>query len=162
MVDLLLQCSECKPTRDAKGCGGHEWYDPGDLKFCTFQNMWLIEHEEELEAYIWPEAPSGYRPLCIPTSALQQAYFVLYETILADLHWRLERTETDGELLCSEIRQWCEIKQGFRLMDALSPKAKSALYYISGGRQNHKFEMRYSQWKAEVKAGRRREKVINL
>lgn len=134
----MLDCRDCRPKYDAKNCGGKEWYDPGDIKYCTFQNIWLIENEEELEAYIWPEAPSGYEPLCIPTSSLQKAYFTLYETILAELHLRLKRTKTDGKLLCSEI------KQGLRLKE-LSREARDALWYISGGRKKRT----YSQWKAD-------------
>jgi len=132
----MLDCRDCNPKYNA--CGGKEWYDPGDIKYCTFQNVFLIENMEELENYIWPEAPSGYRPLCIPTSSLQKAYFVMYETILAELYLRLKRTKTDGKLLCSEIKQGLRIKE-------LSREARSALWYISGGRKKRS----YGMWKAD-------------
>lgn len=141
----MLDCRDCNPKYDAKECGGKEWHDPGSIRYCAFQNIWLIENEEELESYNWPEAPSGYEPLCIPTSSLKTAYFILYETILADLHWRLERTKTDGKLLCSEVLRWCEIRRGAGLIDALSPEARTALYYISGGRKKRS----YGMWKAD-------------
>lgn len=152
----MIDCKDCNPKYNA--CGGKEWYDPGDIKYCTFQNIFLIENEEELESYNWPEAPSGYEPLCIPTSSLQKAYFILYETILAELHWRLEKTKTDGELLCSEVKRLCETRRGADLIDALRSKARTALWYISGGRKG----ISYSRWKADVQAGRRREKLTAL
>lgn len=128
----MKDCRKCKDYRD---CAGKPWFHYGQIRFCPYQVLWIIEHSDTLLAGDWPPDPdsSSYVDPDIKGSLKDEAYYAKPVGILAEVNARLARTGTHGKLLRAEV-----------LADLdLSQEAKDALMYVKGWRRKR---MSFQKW----------------
>ncbi len=128
----------CQVCRDYRKCvygGRKDWYHYGEIKYCSYQVLWIIEIAGTIGFDTWPPNPgsSGYMDPGIKAGYASEAYFVKPGVVLADVEARLKECGTDGKLLRAEV---------VARMD-LSDESKSALAYCSGKRIKR---MSYQRW----------------
>jgi len=129
---VAKDCRECKDYRD---CDGKPWFHYGEIRFCPFQILWIIENSETLRAD-WPPNPDGssYIDPNIRTGYKSEAYFTKPAGILGEVNARLARTGMYGKLLRAEVLAGLDLSQ----------EARDALMYVKGGRRKR---MSFSAWK---------------
>lgn len=128
----IKDCRKCKTYKD---CAGKPWYHYGEIRWCPYQVIFIIENLEVLIAGSWPPNPddSSYIDPQIRTGYRSEAYYTKPVEILAEVEYRLKRTGVDGKLLKAEILGELE----------LSKESKSALMYVKGRRRKR---MSYKRW----------------
>ena len=124
------------------------WFSKGEIKYCRFQNLWLLSHSDLLDEGIWPIKESGYidthenvQVTKTPTNGHQ-----ITLEVWSELVQRLAKTKSDGETLRSEASAGLDFNQ-------LSKAARNALNYISGWRQRRqdfKTWLRQHKYRAKV------------
>jgi len=132
--------TECQKCRDWKGCPGKEFFNYAEVRWCPYQNYWLIEHAEVLESGQWPTEDN--RDDNITSNRSQsEAYFVKPDLALGELKERLEQTGVYGKLLVALVHTGISI-------DAIEGDARDALYYISGWRRKR---ISFNKWRWQRK-----------
>lgn len=128
-------CQNCKDYKKCPYGRGKEWYHYGEIRFCLYQILWIIEIAGTVGFYSWPPNPegSGYIDPMIKTGYASEAYFVKPVVVLAEVETRLKRCGTDGKLLKAEVLAGLE----------LSPESKDALMYCKG---KWRKRMSYQRW----------------
>lgn len=129
----MKDCRKCKDYRD---CPGKPWFHYGEIRFCPFQILWIIEYSETLIAN-WPLAPEGSSSVDLPqvkTGYKSEAYFAKPAEILGEVNARLARAGTHGKLLRAEVLAGLELSQ----------ESKDALMYCKG---KWRKRMSYNAWK---------------
>jgi len=143
----MSDCKSCKGRY--KECAGPEWYSPGDIRFCPYQVLWLIEWffwlSKEGVVRIgmdWPEDPnsSGSELPNVQRSRVAGAYFEKPIDAIAELAIRLKNLGRSADLLLAELQAGME--------GNLTDEADAAFHYITGNRRKLK---PYYQWKAQRK-----------
>ena len=149
----MKDCHECKDYRD---CNGHfymveteeslqyvNWYHYGEIRWCLYQVMFIIENAVTLEKGEWPSYPVGssYTDPLIKTGYKSEGYYVKPVEMLAEVEYRLERTGVDGKLLRSQV-------EGGKKFGDMEPEAKDALMYVKG---RWRKSLSYQGWKKQVK-----------
>lgn len=136
----MQDCRKCKDYRDCTR--NHDWFHYGEIRWCVWQVIWVIENSGTLLAGNWPPNPdgSGYIDPKIKTGYGSEAYYTKPAGILAEVEYRLRRTGIEGKLLRAEI------KAG-ETMDSMEPEARSALMYIKGWRRKR---IGYKRWLREI------------
>lgn len=136
-------CRDCQSWND---CIGKESYTIADVRWCRYQCRWLIENFLKVDAGnivisqdTWPVGPkeTGYTES--PKTSHTINAHAPYEKplqIVAELHYRIDRTGKDGRLLVLEVLNQCN----------LSNEANQALSYVSGWKRKHRS---YRQWLAD-------------
>lgn len=126
---------DCRDCRSYKDCSGKPWYHYGEIRWCVYQVIWIIEHSEILRAGTWPPNPegSGYIDPGIKTGYKSEAYYAKPVGILAEVEARLKRAGVNGKLLRAEVLAGLELSQ----------ESKSALHYCKGWRRKR---MSYHRW----------------
>lgn len=135
---LVKDCLKCQSYKD---CLGKPWFHYGEIRFCPFQILWIIEHSETMIAN-WPSAPEGssYVDPRIHTGYRSEAHYAKSVGILGEVEYRLQRTRVDGKLLREQVENGKDIAM-------LAPEARSALMYIKGWRRK---KIGYKRWLREV------------
>ena len=134
----MIDCNKCK---DYRKCLGKEWYSYGEVRWCPFQCLWIIEHLDLIIIGKWPPSPEGstYTDSSIKRSVpLSYASFEKPCDIVAELEVRLRKTGVDGKLLIAEVQAGKTFE--------LSKEAQTALMYIKGWRRKR---LTYSNWKKQ-------------
>jgi len=128
----VKDCLKCKTYKD---CSGKTWFHYGEIRFCPYQVIFIIENSEVLRAGGWPANPDGssYIDTKIQTGFKSEAYYVKPVGILAEVEYRRRRTGSDGKLLRAEVLAGLELSQ----------ESKSALHYCKGWRRKR---MSYQRW----------------
>lgn len=128
----MKDCRQCKSYKD---CPGKQWFHYGEIRWCIWQVLWIIEHSVTLLAGNWPPNPegSGYVDPGIKTGYASEGYYVKPVGILAEVEYRLKRCGVDGKLLRAEVLAGLELSQ----------ESKSALHYCKGWRRKR---MSYQRW----------------
>ncbi len=134
----------CQSCSSWAGCSGKSWYSISELRFCRFQTQWVINNFLTVDGDaivvindLWPPEgrETGY------TDGPQHfisahAAFERPMQIVAEVHWRLERTKQDGKLLVLQVKSDVNLGQA----------ARDALAYCSGWRRKR---LGYSAWKKQ-------------
>ncbi len=134
----MTDCNKCK---DYRQCQGKEFYSWGDVRWCPFQCLWIIEHLDIILLGSWPPSSDGSTYIDSPLSkraAKGEASFVKPVIIAAEIEYRLRRTGVDGKLLVAEV-------QGGKTFE-LSKESQDALMYIKGWRRKR---LTYQNWKKQ-------------
>ena len=124
---------DCRKCRDFRNCPGKDWYEVGEIKFCSNQVIWLITHLGMLKVGNYPPDPRGtgyIDPGILVRRGKPRAYFETPCQLAAEVEWRLEQTGHDGKQLVEEILSQ-DTFMGF------SRQARRALAYISGFNRKH-------------------------
>ena len=129
------EIKDCRKCRDYRGCKGKPWFHYGEIRFCPFQILWIIEHSETLRAN-WPPDPDGSTHIDpnVRAGYKSEGYYTKPAGILGEVNTRLARTGIHGKLLRAEVLAGLD----------LSSESKDALMYIKGWRRKR---MGYNQWK---------------
>ena len=138
-----------------KECMGHEWYDYGDIKYCGFEVIWIIQNAEELRQGGWPLPPEHLEVDRLKEEIIAGAYYEKAICIVAEVDARLKRTGKDGKWLVSLIIANFLIPEDIRpLFDPrdIDADPKLAFDYITGyhryGKDLEKWQP-YSGWKKQ-------------
>lgn len=117
------------------------YFQPGDIKYCRVQTLFLLAHWDFLEAYQYPPdfRITGYNDMPMVSGSSSQAPFQL----AADIHMEIEvRAESVKHYAIDRWRLLiAEAMLGYKYND-LSSGARSVLNFISGRRKR----MGYRQW----------------
>ena len=112
-----------------KNCVGLEHYSYGEIRFCPFQCIWIIEHACILSHGEWPQHPDG--DVDTKTQLASEGRFTLACETIAEVRDRLKNVDTRRrELLIQEIR--AEKQFSKNSIERMSDEAISVLLYISG------------------------------
>lgn len=119
----MSNCRDCRNWRDCVHDG--LWFHYGEIKFCSKQIFWVLQHGEDLEKGIWPQ------PVSVETVRFgkfgHEGYFVKATIIIGEVRHRLKFTGWRGRLLAEQ----CINREKMLYLD---DDAKAALYYISGSK----------------------------
>ena len=132
---------DCRSCKDWQSCIGKDWYHYGEIRWCPWQVLWILQHAETLKAGRWPTQEE----LSHPNSPIRkrqfktEGYFVKSVIIIAELKARLKTTGLSGKLLKAQAKAGDTI-------DMLELEAREALMYVSGWRQK---AVSYPRWKAQ-------------
>lgn len=134
---MAKDCRKCKSYKD---CPGKPWFHYGEIRWCPWQVLWVIEYSVTLLAGKWPPNPegSGYIDPGIKTGYGSEGYYVKPVGILGEVEYRLKRCGVDGKLLRAEVLAGLELSQ----------ESKSALYYCKGWRRKR---ISYGEWRRKRK-----------
>ncbi len=127
-----------------KICTGYPWYEPQDIRYCTNQILFLIEHLNLLLEGRYPADPyvSGYVGggfAGVPDSAPYE----MAETLAGESEvrlWNDGRTNESGQFLLAEIWKY----HVTRYKDLTEPSQR-VVRYLSG---RWRKVQNYSDWKA--------------
>jgi len=138
----VKECQECKDYRKCVFGAGKAWFSYGEIRFCPYQVLFILEHSEILRDGNWPSNPDGsiYTDPNIRTGFRDEAYYCKPEEILGEVESRLKTTGSAGEALVDEVRQGLNI-------DQLSRPAYKALMYVKGWRRKR---TNFAQWQASA------------
>lgn len=152
-----MDCKNCKKLKIKwSDCLGKEWYQPAeiDANYCYYQMFFLIWHWDELAEDKWPQAPENTDIEYSPRMIKHHAYYEIPALFRAELEVRLKETKTDGKLLVQSIwrlRRDDEFQEGDPFpqypFEELDYEARTALFFISGGRK----KLKYADWKKQRK-----------
>ena len=126
---------DCRKCKDYRECTrNRDWFSYQEIRFCPFQVLWIILHEETLMDN-WPPNPDGssYIDPGIKTGLGSEAYYTKPAGILAEVNTRLAKAGVHGKLLRAEVLAGLD----------LSEESKSALMYVKGWRRK---SMSYQRW----------------
>jgi len=131
----VKDCRKCKSYKD---CTGKSWFHYGEIRFCPFQVLWIIEHSDILLSGDWPPNPegSGYIDPKIKTGYASEGYYTKPVGILGEVNYRLKRAGVNGKLLRAEILAGLD----------LSDESRSALMYVKGWRRK---TISYQRWERQ-------------
>lgn len=137
---------DCRDCRSYKDCVGKPWYHYGEIRWCPYQVVWIIESLEVLATGGWPPNPegTGYIDPKIKTGYASEAYYVKPVGILAEVEYRLRRVGIHGKLLKAEVLAGLD----------LSDESRSALMYVKGWRRKR---MGFRTWAKERRYRTRQE-----
>lgn len=131
----MKSCRNCKSFKD---CAGKDWYSWGDIRWCKWQVIWILENQEFFDAILWPPNPQGscYVDPAVKGRLKEEGYFVKIMITIGIVRNRLNKTGIHGKLLEAEIKA-----NEFQY----SPEAYEALMYVKGWREK---KTPFSQWLA--------------
>jgi len=129
---------------DYKNCTKNcEWFSFGDIRWCPFQVIFVIEHLEMMQEGNWPPDPSGRVDLPIGKQRLKaEGNFTRPCQVVGEVEVRLNRlTRAYRRALLQDINNQV-------LIPNFSYEAECALYYITGWiRKDRPFrKWRYENW----------------
>ena len=129
-------CRHCKDYRECvQDC---TWFHYGEIRWCPYQVVWILQFKETLLAGRWPPNTSDDN---IGTRTFKtEASFVKPELIIGEVEARLERTGKQGELLVTQIEDG-------RTLSNLSDGAREVLMYVKGFRRKN---MGFKKWLRRV------------
>lgn len=142
-----MECNKCRTPEDKRNCGGKDFYNYGEIRFCVWQVQWIISQflgldngEIYIKIFDWPPDPSGKSDTTFDPRSRRvntEAAFCKPMEIVGEVAWRLMRLGRLGERLVSAILSGNE----------LDNEMQSALIYVSGWRRR---EILYYQWRNKV------------
>jgi len=145
-MNQTITVKPCRDCRNWNECIGKESYMIAEICWCRHQCRWLIENFLKMDTGkivithdTWPVETTGYTEE-FKSSRNINAHAPYEKTlqVVAELHFRIDRTGKDGRLLLLEVLNQCN----------LSNEANQALSYVSGWRRRRQS---YRQWKADRK-----------
>jgi len=137
---MTNSCRECKDYKKCPYNGFKGWFHYGEVRFCPYQIIFLIEHRLTLLSGNWPPSPDASSYTDIARRGFKSdAYYVKPEEIIGEVELRLKTTGVAGEALIDEINQGLNFEQ-------LSRPAKRALLFIKGWRRKR---TSFSVWSAK-------------
>jgi hypothetical protein len=131
-------CYRCKTWNK---CPTYSYYEPGDIRFCPRQVIFLISIQEYLDEGLWPyEAKQEI----LPTKPVYRpnARFVTAADFNAELDVRMRNGGRDAQTLKHEVAVLHAV------FETLSYAAKNALFYVSG---NNRKKIKYGVWLSQKK-----------
>lgn len=133
---------DCKRCQDYRDCIGKPWFHYGEIRFCPYQIMFIVENVEILGAGNWPDSPTGssWTDPAVRTGYRSEAHFTKPVEIVGEVNYRLKRTGVDGKLLREQV-------ENGKAIDDLEPEARSALMYVKGWRRK---KIGYKRWLREI------------
>lgn len=125
-------CRSCKKWRDCK----HDLsgFDYGDIRWCPYQIVWILQNAASLDAGIYPEQYKGHS-----RQLRAEGYFAKAKLVIGELRYRLELTDNHGELLITQVEDG-------RTLSTLSPGAYEILMYVKGWRRK---SMDFHAWQRQ-------------
>ena len=142
----IVQSPPCVVCQDYHDCAyneGKEWYSYGEVRFCPFQCIWLIEYRELIMDGVWPHDAANTDPM-IHTSFASEAYFTKPGEIWAVFSPRLKKAGRSGQTLVEEIDTFTiKLNEKSVSLTFLSTTAYQALMYLKGARGK---KVSFSQW----------------
>ena len=137
-----METGDCQDCRDYRPCIGKDWYHYGEIRWCPYQCIWILQNSSTLESGEWPDQvdySTGQR------QRREEASYVKPILILAELRARLQRTGVYGELLETQIEDG-------RSYSNLSKNAKAVLMYVKGRKRKR---MSFKKWLRDKYHGER-------
>lgn len=129
----------CRVCKDWWECKGKEWFGYQEIRWCPFQQLWILRHSSILNAGQWPPEP---------LSAMDQhrinpeAYFVKAKITITETKERLAALpEVFADVLLSQV-------EAGKMLEDLRPSAYDALIYISGSSRR---QMDFYSWRRQRK-----------
>ena len=134
---------DCRHCKDYRECMQDiTWFHYGQIRWCPYQIIWILQHKETLCAGQWPKAEDGSSDSNLGQRSVKtEASFVKPELIIGEVETRLERTGKQGELLVTQIEDGRDVSN-------LSTGAREVLMYVKGFRRKR---MGFSAWKKQRK-----------
>jgi len=121
--------NDCEPCIGWKNCLGKEFYTYGEIRFCPFQCIWIIEHAATLSNGEWPEHPTD--EIDAKHQLNSEGKFTLACETIAEIRERLKKVDNRRrELLIQETISGRQFSRN--AVDRMSDEARSVLLYISG------------------------------
>ncbi len=143
-------CPSCSPFI-RRTCTGYDWFPINEIRYCSYQMMFLIEHRLLLQEGKYPPDPyvSGYvgggfsgRKSHAPFErALQEVGELDARCLTMEVGARLCASNLSRKLLIAEI-------EGGRTIRELSAEARLFLRYISGWERRL---MSFSAWSKQTR-----------
>lgn len=146
----MKECRKCKTYQD---CEGHiyevkteagkqyvNWYHYGEVRFCPYQVLFIIEQSATLGVGRWSDSPDGssYTDPAVQSALKPEAYYTKPEEILGEVKRRLKTTKEAGEALVdAALEGETDIKR-------LSRPAYRALMYCKGKKRKKE---PYPKWR---------------
>lgn len=129
-------CPSCKMWR---GCPGKEWYHYGEIRWCPYQVIWILQNVATLDEGTWVidknlTDESDRR-------VINEAYYVKAKIAIAEVRVRLARHSDSGEILVTQI-------EDRRSIDTLSDGAYEILMYVKGKKRKAE---NFNTWKRKRK-----------
>jgi len=142
----MRECQECEDYNKCPFGEGKAWYHYGEIRWCPFQVIWILEHRGAFLAGDWVDNPDGssYTDPAIQTGFRSESYFTKPEEVIAQVEDRLKTTGIAGEALVDEVDQGLTFQQ-------LSRPAQSALMYVKGWRQK---KQTFPEWMRDWRRGK--------
>ena len=156
----MTDCRDCKDYRECPSLRkddygkytikgqGKDWWHYGEIRWCPFQCIWIINNTATLRDGRWPQDPDRIDNNAGQRSIKTEASFTRPILILAELESRLERTGIQGKLLVAQVEAGWEF-------DDLDREARDALMYVKGFRRK---KDNFVKWKKERKYRRKHTK----
>lgn len=134
-------CLKCKDYNKCPYGEGKEWYTYGEIRWCPFQVIWIIENAEILHDGKWPPplGNSSYIDSGILSALKGEPFKVKAFAVVDEFDIRFRTTREAGEALVGEV-----VNAGITIIKKLSRPARRALMYIKGERRK---TQTYSQWR---------------
>ena len=101
---------------------GKDWYHYGEIRWCPYQVIWILQHGEIFRAGQWV---TKYEESAESKQLTAEAYFVKAGIAISEVDERLLETSNNGELL------WTQIEDE-RTFNTLSDGAREVLMYVKG------------------------------
>ncbi len=140
--DPFITCRTCKNWDLCPVPEKQDWWEPGEIRYCEKQVLWLIKWVRLLDK--WP--PDGKETGYTGTSGKPVGYHAPFETfrcIIGELNYRLKRCGQDGKAFIGTI-----------LSDApLDDDDRWVLGYICGNRRKRMGFPEWRTWKKVKKKG---------
>ncbi len=140
-----MDCHKCLP-KDRGECPGTVWYEPGQIRYCFEQILWMVmtfavkngDGDWKIDSDFWPPDINNSDAV---SSGRHSCPFEMVKCVLGELSLRLDRTGLAGKLLLSEQADRLETIDH----KMLPYEAKDALIYCSN---DWRKKMSFSTWKA--------------
>jgi hypothetical protein len=139
--------TDCRDCTDYRKCKGKEWFHYGEIKWCPYQVIWILQNLEEFREGRWPQDPNGSVDQSIRSGFRSEAYYTKPGEVLGEveardiagkINERLLTTTDAGRALIDELKWGSDITK-------LSRPAKEVLMYLKGWRRK---KSSFSQWRS--------------
>jgi hypothetical protein len=134
----MNRCQRCRRWRDCTA--PPDWFNYTEIRFCPYQCLWILAHDETLECGQWPIQPGQAESPLGSRQFRAEAAFVKPEVIIAELRSRLAKTGIQGKLLRAQAK--AEVTSP----DDLEWEAREALWYITGWNRK---TINFGAWKRQ-------------
>lgn len=115
------------------------WYHFGEIRWCPFQIIWILQNADILDAGQWP--PQYDAEAAYSKQMKAEGRHVKPKVVIMEVKIRMETIGIKGKLLLSEI------KAGETLF-TMDPEAREVVMYLKG---NHRKDQDFNTWKAKRK-----------
>ena len=131
---------KCNRRCNWNECEGKEYFSHGEIVFCRYQVLWIIEHRDTLKTGEWVATPEHIDK--VQRSRSKEAPFIKAINTIGEVESRLDKCMPDRKELCFSAVDLMAL-QGGTFQD-LSPNVKDIVNYISGWWQR---QAMFTKWR---------------